>query len=391
LGIRQVSSLESPVSICEEVTMSSFDDYLFVDRVKKLKGFEKLLLPQTRQAVMAIEGPQDMGKSWLVSKMRQHCQHPELDLPAAQIDFRNPREMHEIQDVLGLIRLLRNKLGHDDYFNRLNETINNFSQADLSAATEGLQGLRRNLEASFNLDELRGLCFELAVEFENLKGETLHVKTIELVSYCQRRRLLTRLVETCQQLRPEIDWRTGVTVMLDDEAAGEDTAVSRPTTAFITDNNALLRADSQQERQHAERQISNAFFDCLGAILLDKTPVVLLFDSVEAAPPEAERWLLDELLPRLNEETLKDLVIIITGRKTPDMSQVNIKHLLVETKLEPFVEADIREYFEERRKITDLDIRTIILTSGGVPGALAMMADHALITTEEDDDFFSDL
>jgi hypothetical protein len=372
--------------------MSSFDDYLFVDRVKKLKGFEKLLLPQTKQAVMAIEGPQDMGKSWLISKMRQHCQHPELSLPAAQIDFRNPREMHEIQDVLGLVRLLRNKLGYDGYFNRLNETINNFSQADLSAPTDGLQGLRRNLEASFNLDELRGLCFEMAINFENLSGDTLHMKTIELVSYCQRRRLLTKLVATCRELRPEVDWQAGVTVMLDDEAAGGDTAVSpTPTTAFIADSNALLRADSQQERQHAERQISSAFFDGLAAIIQDKSPAVLLFDSVEAAPPEAQRWLLDELLPRLTDESLKDMVVIITGRKTPDMSRLDIQHLLVETKLEPFVEADIREYFEDRRKITGLDLRTIILTSGGIPGALAMMADHALIETEADDDFFSDL
>jgi hypothetical protein len=125
--------------------------------------------------------------------------------------------------------------------------------------------------------------------------------------------------------------------------------------------------------------------------LRDKSPIVLLLDSIEAAPPEAERWLLEELLPRLTEETLKDLVIIITGRKTPDMSRLNIRHLLVETKLTPFVEADIREYFEERRKISGLDLRTIILTSGGIPGALAMMADHAIVTSEDDDDFFSDL
>ncbi len=374
--------------------MSSFDDYLFVDRLKKLKGFEKLLLPQTRQAVMAIEGPQDMGKTWLVSKMRQHCQQPELNLPVAQIDFRNPREMHEIQDVLGLVRLLRNKLGYDDYFNRLNETINRFSQADLAAATDGLQILRRNLETSFNLDELRGLCFELAINFENLRGDTLLAKTIELVSYCQRQRLLARLVAVCQELRPEIDWQAGMAGILESAVGDGDTAVSSPTTpstAFITDSKALLRADSQQERQHAERQINNAFFDCLAAILPDKNPVVLLFDSVEAAPPEAQRWLLDELLPRLSEAALKDMVIIITGRKTPDMSQLNIQHLLVETKLDPFVETDIREYFEDRRKITGLDLRTVILTSGGIPGALAMMADHALITTAEDDDFFSDL
>ena len=67
--------------------------------------------------------------------------------------------------------------------------------------------------------------------------------------------------------------------------------------------------------------------------------------------------------------------------------------LLVQTILEPFDEPTVREYFEERRKvvITGLDWRTILLTSGGVPGALAMMADHAMATTSADDDFFNDL
>ena len=66
--------------------------------------------------------------------------------------------------------------------------------------------------------------------------------------------------------------------------------------------------------------------------------------------------------------------------------------LLVQTQLEPFDEAIVREYFAERRKVViELDWRTILLTSGGVPGALAMMADHAMATASDDDDFFSDL
>ncbi len=367
--------------------MSSFDDTLFVDRMKKLKGFEKLLLPQTRQAVMVIEAAPDMGKSWLVSKMQQHCQQFAVGTPTAKIDFRNPREIHEIQDVLGLIGLLGNKLDHAAYFNRLNEVINRVSQSDLSAGSDGLQGVQRDLETYFNLDELRGLCFDLDVNFDNLSGDTLRAKTIELVSYCQRRKIVTRLVEQCEALRSEVDWRMGLDI---DDGMG-DTAVSPTTASFITDENALLRADSDMERQHAERQINNAFFDGLAALLADKHPLVFLFDAYESAPPEAQRWIREALLPRLNDASLQAIVVIITGRKTPDLTELNIKPLLVETRLDPFVEADIREYFEERRHITNLDMRTVILTSGGVPGALAMMADHAMPTADDDDDFFSDL
>jgi hypothetical protein len=84
-------------------------------------------------------------------------------------------------------------------------------------------------------------------------------------------------------------------------------------------------------------------------------------------------------------------VVIITGRKTPDLSDLPLNHLLVQTGLDPFTEEHIREYFEERREISGLDWKTIVLTSGGVPGALAMMADHALATQSQEDDFFADL
>jgi hypothetical protein len=372
--------------------MSSYDDYLFVDREKKLKGFQKLLLPQTKQAVMVIEAPPDMGKTWLVGKIHQLCRQPKIDLPVAHIDFRNPREIHEIQGVLQLLRLLRRKLGHDSYFNYLNATINALTITDISNQGSGeFAGLRQKIESAFNLDELRGLCFDLDINYDKLPGEALERKTLELIAYCRRRSLLTRLMEQCLMLRPNLDWWQGLEALRDGGPDEAVTAVTTDSAAFITDDNTLLRVDSEMERQHAERQINAAFFECLAALLADKQPAVFLFDSFEAAPPEAQSWILREFLPRLQDENLKDVVIIMTGRKTPDLTDLPIKPLVVETQLDPFIEADIREYFEERRKIMGLDLRTVILTSGGVPGALAMMADHAMITAEDDDDFFSDL
>lgn len=363
--------------------MSSFDDTFFVDRLKKLKGFKKLLLPQTRQAVMVIEAPQDMGKTWLVGKMWQHCQNPDLNLPVAQVDFRNPRQIHEIQDVLGLVRLLRDKLGHDSYFDHVNVVINSFTDLGSGSDTSELAGLRRNIETYFNLDEVEGLAFDLGIVYDNLAGATLSAKSRSMVNYCLRRNMVRKLVEQCLALRPEVDWWQGLDRFREDGSGGE--------TAVSPDANAPLQADSDRERRHAEQQINNAFFDCLAALLADKHLLVLLFDAIEAAPPEAQHWLRAELLPRLLDDSLQDIVTIITGRKTIDLTDLNIKPLLIETQLDPFVEADVREYFEERRNISGLDLRTVMLTSGGVPGALAMMADHAMATADDDDDFFSDL
>jgi hypothetical protein len=319
--------------------------------------------------------------------MGRHCQEPTTDIPVVQIDFRNPYQVHAIQDRLGLVRLLRDKLEYPRYFNNLNRTINSFSEAGASG-NRGLAALRQKIEQYFNLDELTNLTFDLSINYENLPGETLQAKSRELVNYAQRHNLLRNLVELCATLRSQVDWWQGLESLrqVSSVAMEEETA-----EAIISDDNAPIWADSDMERQRANRQINSAFFECLAALLQDRARMALLLDSYEMAPPEADRWLRDELLPRLREGELNKLNLIITGRKTPDLSDLDVKHLLVQTTLEPFTEEDIRVYFEERRKVSGLDIRTIVLTSGGVPGALAMMADHAMVTAEGDDDFFSDL
>lgn len=366
--------------------MSNYDEGLFVDQERKFRGFQKLLEPGTRQAVMLIEAPQDMGKTWLVGKMQRHCQETVANIPVAQIDFRSPRLLYEIQDYLGLMRFIRDRLGHPHHFNNFNATINTFSEAG-ARAQSGLATLRQRLEQSFNLDELKELAFDLAVNYENLPGETLRAKTRELVNYCQRHNLLLKLIALCAALRSAVDWWQGLEAL----RQAQPEASSDDPEAIIADAMAPVWADSEMERQRAERQINDAFFECLSQLLAEGSSAVLLFDSYEAAPPEVERWIIGELLPRLRDERMGKLVVIITGRKTPDLTDLDIKHLLVMTGLDPFSEEHVREYFEERRHISGLDLRTIILTSGGVPGALAMMADHAMATTQEDDDFFSDL
>jgi len=372
--------------------MSSYDEQLFVNQEKKFRGFQKLLEPTTRQSVLVIEAPQDMGKTWLIGKMQNHCQQQEQHLPNAAVDFRNPRQIHELQDYLGLARFLRDRLlqGAQEsigrYFDNLNITINSFTEAG-ARNNAGLATLRQNIEASFDLEELKGITFDLGLKFDNLAGETLRAKSRELVDYCQRQNMLKELVDLCANLRGRVDWWQGLDALRQASAVtdGDD------TKSMTLDDYSPVWADSDMERQRAEHQINNAFFECLSRLMNDKGRAVFLFDSYEVAPPDVARWLMKELLPRMRDGQLEQLVVIITGRKTPDLTDADVKDLVVETTLSPFGEDYVREYFEERRKISGLDLRTIILTSGGVPGALAMMADHAAITAEDDDDFFSDL
>jgi hypothetical protein len=358
---------------------------LFVNQDRKFLGFQKLLRPETRQAVMLVQATKDMGKTWLAGRMQDHCQEPTVNLPAVYVDFRNPKQDHH--DFLGLVRLIRQQLNQPAYFNQLNEIINSYSDVPTTAVF-GLGLLRQNIVNSFNLDEIRSICLDIAINYEELTGETLSARTGSLVAYCQRRQLLTALISRCAELRPRVAWWDGL------DAYKVGTAVTnQPTDIAITEDNlGILRTDSAADQTRIERQINDAFFTALTNLVADRAPVVLLFDSYEAVKPDADRWLRQELLTRLRDSQLNDLVVIITGRQTPDLSELKMNSLLVQTYLEPFDEPIVREYFEERRKVVmELDWRTILVTSGGVPGALAMMADHAMATTSADDDFFNDL
>ena len=70
-----------------------------------------------------------------------------------------------------------------------------------------LVSLRKLMFRSFNLEELRGLCFDLSIDYENLSGNTIKDPLIrELIRYCIRTSKLKTLVSVCIDLRPEEDW-----------------------------------------------------------------------------------------------------------------------------------------------------------------------------------------
>ncbi len=65
-----------------------------------------------------------------------------------------------------------------------------------------LPGLRDILVKYFSDSELRDVCFDLGIDYENLGGDAKAGKARELVAYCQRRNRLAELEATCRRLRP---------------------------------------------------------------------------------------------------------------------------------------------------------------------------------------------
>jgi len=290
-------------------------DYVnwFVNREKQYHGFLKMLAHETPKTIMLIEAPADMGKTWLIQKMRHYCD--QNGVPAMHIDFRDRRPY----DYLSLARRVRDQMGAR-YFNPLTETINNFTGVNINLSAGSSSG---------------GVKFG-DIDVRDLTDSSLHIQ----------------------------------------EIAGGD---------IVKDNQFHIQADSEMARRAAEIRINDAFFACL-AKLREKGPVVFLFDSYEEVTPEAECWLCDHLILQMNEGQLSNALIIIAGRKTPDLGPA-LKPFAAKTGLDLFLEEHVREYIVDRRRIEGLDLETIVKTSGGFPGLLAKMADLASMDVQDDDDW----
>jgi hypothetical protein len=64
--------------------------------------------------------------------------------------------------------------------------------------------LRTLITEHFDLEELRDLCFNLGIDFDDLRGEGKTAKARELVLYAQRRDRLNDLVIELKRLRPTL-------------------------------------------------------------------------------------------------------------------------------------------------------------------------------------------
>jgi hypothetical protein len=62
--------------------------------------------------------------------------------------------------------------------------------------------LRRILSDYFSEGDLRDLCFDMAIDYEDLPGQNKTDKARELVVYCQRRGRINELIHICRQFRP---------------------------------------------------------------------------------------------------------------------------------------------------------------------------------------------
>ncbi|MBV7332692.1 hypothetical protein KFU94_31575 [Chloroflexi bacterium TSY] len=333
---------------------------------------------------MFIEAAEKMGKTWLMIKMERLCEAAELGIPVARVDFRNPLDLTKITDYVALIRLLANRLQSGHYFGPLDALIDRIDQVRSSGGSSrisSLSDLADQISLLYSLGELRRLALQLDLEFEELRGETRTEKASELVKHFYRRNTLNQLMEKLKSDRSRFNWQPYFDALpLQDSSSREG-------------DESLIRIlpSRLEEDQQLEQQVCDTFFDCLASLVAGAGRVMLLFDAYEEAPQEARRFIVEQLLPHLLDERLHKMVVIIMGRKTPDISDLNLNHLVVETDLDPFTVEHVRDFMKSRNiqeDPPDWTWKGLHLLRGGVPGDLALMADRLTARASKHDPFF---
>ncbi len=92
--------------------------------------------------------------------------------------------------------------------------------------------LRDQIVTYFNEDEVRGLAFDMGLEYESLSGSSKVGRSGALIQQVARNGKIVDLVELCRKNRPEVDWND----------VGVAAATNAQQFLFVPDNQPLINA-----------------------------------------------------------------------------------------------------------------------------------------------------
>jgi hypothetical protein len=297
---------------------------LFVDRARQNDAFRRMLEGLSRRRIMILTAGPGMGKSWMLQIFAHEAASRQF--PLVQIDFADGLAY----DALMLVRRCRDAFGQQ-HFNSLTQAINEATTARIALNTE-------------------------------------------------------------PSLQPTAVAAAPATVTV--ATGGGDFAVGnidkRQAEIFIDgpvikDNYFVVQTDNPLVRQVIEDRINTAFFECLST-LSAQTKLVFLFDTYERtsleterwAPSAADRWIVGQLLARIRDGRLPNVIAVLAGRRTPEFG-TEWNEVLGRISLEPLDCADIKVYLRDRRGltvITDAEADRLCQAVAGSPQVLGLIGDN---------------
>ncbi len=186
---------------------------------------------------------------------------------------------------------------------------------------------------------------------------------------------LTQVINEVTSLRVE---NVAVNVAIADSQL-VNSPINVSEVKLTTDNFATIQTDSDLVRRNMEIRINDAFFVCLQS-LVQLGQVVFLFDTADLAPASALDWIVNNLLWRLRNDELDNVLLIIAGREVPELDQ-SWNDTVAKTGLDLFTDDHIDEFIVKRGLTgrPNISRETLMLLSRGHPGLLGKMADNALL------------
>ena len=122
---------------------------------------------------------------------------------------------------------------------------------------EMLAKLRRTLVERLSEGDLRDLCFDLGVNYDDLPGETRADKARELITYFKQRNRLPKLIRTIEENRPDIDL-SDIPFDTDADTVWITTSEGIDLTGY---GSGFLRRLAQESRVRSQKLGRRWFFD----------------------------------------------------------------------------------------------------------------------------------
>jgi len=287
---------------------------LFVNRVKQSDIFSRMLEGQTRRRIMVITAGAGLGKSWLLRLFAAEAISRKL--PLAQLDFADG----QAYDALALVLGCRDALGAE-HFTAVDLAISEATTTRVALSASGA-----TTTAPVNI----------GIGNEN----TLTSSTI---------------------------------------------SVSYVGNTIVRDNSFYIQADNPILRQAIEDRINSAFFESLDA-LSARSRVVFLFDTYERntldsqrwSSSAADRWIAGQVLARIRDGKLPNVIAVLAGRRAPEFG-VEWNEALGTISLDLLECSHVTEYLRERRglsNISDEQAQVLCQAVAGNPQVMGMIGDN---------------
>jgi hypothetical protein len=225
--------------------------------------------------------------------------------------------------------------------------------------------LKKILSERFNLDDLSGIAFDMGLNFENVPGNTLERKAIELILLAERNERLDELIDQVRQRRPEI---------LSNAAFGRNKIYELNNTLRARVGSNISKMDREQ-RLIFHRLLTAAFFDDLTKLHHQlQQRLVFIFDTFnDDINADVKDWISEFInsarkFPWLN--------VVVAGRQFPSL-KIDNHSSYYRHELKPFKLQDLQEFVRQvglNLKPEDMDL--LYESTRGEPLFLATILDN---------------